>query len=878
MLEQTLESLHEAVGALDNSESLSILNIDEDLLDSPTTTLEYLERCRAWTQLRNIAKSIPDLLNQSGNIALVGFLGHFSSGKSSLINALLGIPTGQHPGYKREVGLHPTDTKITLISHRDYAHSIRKSAYTTIDTVDVVHGPALEFLEHATLVDTPGLGNEAAEHEAVTRFLHLCHVLVITIDGRRPFADKDKDFELLDRAFNKLSEVPKIIVVTSAEEFLTSRTASFATGWQADQAEAFWDEAIERLRRDSRFRNHLDRFQTAPRFFVDSKEGFRVEQVKDVLLPIVTDEEHRSRIRQAQGRYVIATTADALDVLLTYISTRSENLNRLLSEAQRRADGTAIAVEDLIQSLESSFASVRKRLHEARQSIPTKSFTVETIVTPQAINDTQGTTLLKLEGVIRRALKRQLDSVRTPTWHRVRRHYMGRTRSWFPMKGEVAVEEILHRQADVDSVESGLTDASTSCARGIHRIVNQQLTAAIASSTQHLDSTSEAWAIGSSARDVESSLERFQRIHDDSVKSFYAYVSAPSSSDLLREHGFVGFDESGEQAVRVESIDALNCLGFTAISQSRESCKERLRLLRREDPKDMEPFLDEDEESSVKDSVFGEVYRKLVVDRINVVSQQKVDEFLSSLSERGDRYVEEVGAERARVASSKMRIWRARATLVGRLALVACAFLILLFAFAAFAPNQFDILLSVLPDHLFEAVVVSALATIVVLALVYIVTGARNENVRWALRPVLLEKWRVRTKRRHLATALKAYFDESYTRLVGEMDEVPLQVDHAIADGVVEWLKNHSESHRQAEQELAGLRQIIVARCEAFDEFIGVANQRLNEIPVEFRETASGIKNNVIEEHMSRIRDAATSVENVKSDVQRIAEITMRSH
>ena len=52
MLEQTLEDLHEAVAALDNPESLSILNIDEDLLDSPTTTLEYLARCRAWTQLR----------------------------------------------------------------------------------------------------------------------------------------------------------------------------------------------------------------------------------------------------------------------------------------------------------------------------------------------------------------------------------------------------------------------------------------------------------------------------------------------------------------------------------------------------------------------------------------------------------------------------------------------------------------------------------------------------------------------------------------------------------------------------------------------------------------------------------------------------------
>ena len=878
MFEQTLESLYQAVGALDNSESLSILNIDEDLLDSPATTLEYLERCRAWTQLHNIAKSIPDLLSQSESIALVGFLGHFSSGKSSLINALLGISSAQNPGYKRDVGLHPTDTKITLISHRDHAHSIRQSAYTSIDTVDVVHGPALEFLEHATLVDTPGLGNEAAEHEAVTRFLHLCHVLVITIDGRRPFADKEKDFELLDTAFNKLSDVPKLIVVTSAEEFLTSRTASFETGWQANHAEAFWDEAIERLRRDSRFQNHLDRFQTAQRFFVDSKEGFRVEQVRNALLPIVTDDEHRSRIRQAQGRYVLATAADALGVLLTYISTRSENLNRLLSEAQRRADGTATAVEELIQSLESSFASVRQRLHDARQTIPTGSVAVEAIVTPQAINETQEPTLRKIEEEIRGALKRQLSSVRAPTWRRVRRHYMGRTRGWFPTKGGVDAKEFLGSQVDVSGDESGLAGASTRCARGILRIVNQQLTAAVASSTQHLRSTSEAGEIGSSARDIESSLERFQSRHDDSVKSFYAYISAPSSSDLLREHGFVGFDESGEQAVHAESIDALNCLGFTAISQSSENCKERLRLLRREEPEDLEPSMDDDEETSLSDSGFGEGYRKLVVNRINVVCQQRVDEFLSSLSESVDRYVQEVSAERARVASSKMRIWRARATLVGRFALVAFSFSVLLFAFAEFAPSQFEVLLSVLPNGLFESVLVGALSSVFVLALVYIVTGARNENLRWALRLVLMEKWTVRTKRHHLATALKAYFDESYNRLLGDLDEMPLQVDHAITEGVVEWLKKHSESHRQAEQALTELHKTIFARCEVFDEFIGVANQRLTEIPVELRETATGIKNNVIEEHMSRIRDAATSVENVKTEVHRIAEIAMRSH
>ena len=281
---------------------------------------------------------------------------------------------------------------------------------------------------------------------------------------------------------------------------------------------------------------------------MDSKEGFRVEQVRDALLPIVTNDEHRARIRQAQGRYVLATAADALGVLLEYISTRSGNLNRLHMEAQKRADGTAIAVEELIQALDSSLVSIRQRLQESRQAVPLASFAVESIVTAQAINEAQGPTLRTLERKIRDALEGQLDGARSATWHRVRRYYMARTRSWFSTKAQVDVIEFIGTQVNAGSDETGLKEATTKCARGILRLVNQQLTAAVASSLQHLRSSSEAWAIGSSASDIEASLERFERIHDDSVKSFYAYISAPSSSDLLREHGFVGFDESGEQA------------------------------------------------------------------------------------------------------------------------------------------------------------------------------------------------------------------------------------------------------------------------------------------------------------------------------------------
>ena len=82
-----------------------------------------------------------------------------------------------------------------------------------------------------------------------------------------------------------------------------------------------------------------------------------------------------------------------------------------------------------------------------------------------------------------------------------------------------------------------------------------------------------------------------------------------------------------------------------------------------------------------------------------------------------------------------------------------------------------------LSDRLFEAVVVGVLSTLVVLALVYVVSGAKNETRRQALRPVLLERWVSRARRRSLAAALKARFDETYDRWVSDLAEMPLRAD-----------------------------------------------------------------------------------------------------
>ena len=196
-------------------------------------------------------------------------------------------------------------------------------------------------------------------------------------------------------------------MVTSAEEFLTSRTASFETGWQADQARAFWDEAIERLRRRPKvpesprqtpygatflrgFKGRLQSRTSQRRIIYRLSLTMNIDPVlgkpKGAMLsrlppmPLTC----YSRTFPHVARISIACLARLRDVL-TERRQQWKNLSRLL---------------------QSSFASVRQRLRAARQGIPTTPFTVETIVTPQAISNTHGPTLRKVEGVIRDALKR----------------------------------------------------------------------------------------------------------------------------------------------------------------------------------------------------------------------------------------------------------------------------------------------------------------------------------------------------------------------------------------------------------------------------------------------------------------------------------------
>jgi small GTP-binding protein len=147
--------------------------------------------------------ALAESIRQLDELFLLVVVGEFNAGKSTLINALLGHPL-------LEEGVTPTTTRIHVLRH-----GAEEARRTLPDGIEERTAP-LPFLEHLTLVDTPGTNALDRRHEAITeRYVPRADLVLFATSADRPFTESERAFLERVRAWGK-----KIVVVVNKVDIL----------------------------------------------------------------------------------------------------------------------------------------------------------------------------------------------------------------------------------------------------------------------------------------------------------------------------------------------------------------------------------------------------------------------------------------------------------------------------------------------------------------------------------------------------------------------------------------------------------------------------------------------------------------------------------
>src|ERR671933_1307602 len=148
------------------------------------------------TLLRRAVRGLDELF-------LLVIVGEFNSGKSAIINALLGDPV-------MEEGVTPTTAMINLLRFGPV-----HSANVTPDGL-VEHAYPARFLRDISVVDTPGTNAIIREHEKISQgFVPRSDLILFVTSADRPFSETERAFMQEIREWGK-----KIVVVLNKVDLL----------------------------------------------------------------------------------------------------------------------------------------------------------------------------------------------------------------------------------------------------------------------------------------------------------------------------------------------------------------------------------------------------------------------------------------------------------------------------------------------------------------------------------------------------------------------------------------------------------------------------------------------------------------------------------
>jgi ribosome biogenesis GTPase A len=163
---------------------------------------------------------VRDAMFHADHPYLMVLVGAFNSGKSSIINALLGAEDFL------KIGPIPTTDRISILRWGEEPQHMG-----TAGGADTVFYPS-PLLRKVSLVDTPGLESIFKEHEDTTRkFLHRADVVLLTMLATQAMTQKNVDVLKMFKEYGK-----KVILVISQADLLSAEDRATVQKYVADQS------------------------------------------------------------------------------------------------------------------------------------------------------------------------------------------------------------------------------------------------------------------------------------------------------------------------------------------------------------------------------------------------------------------------------------------------------------------------------------------------------------------------------------------------------------------------------------------------------------------------------------------------------------------
>jgi hypothetical protein len=304
-------------------------------------------------ELRRLIMTLEQYSIKSRHLEYIGFLGHFSSGKSSTINSILQM---WNTAEERNTNLHPTDDSVTLATHKDNSHLLigtHRKGELKVGSQYV----NIESLKDRVLVDTPGLGDPLILEEMIKDFLPICDSVIYFFSATNPL--DNNDVPILEKFHNELPFIPIKFIVTRANEFIKDRKKGFnEKNIDEQKIDKFTSELIARLNQIIPSRS----FVKSDFLFIDNLYEYNINQLNSY---VFLQRDKNKKLHDHKINYFISNIREIREFFKTYIDKQINTLNRLVSTASsnhdKYKDSYQMGKSDLTESWAYNYEEFKKK-------------------------------------------------------------------------------------------------------------------------------------------------------------------------------------------------------------------------------------------------------------------------------------------------------------------------------------------------------------------------------------------------------------------------------------------------------------------------------------------------------------------------------------